>query len=59
VEERLEVGSWIEVNGFEDGCVNIHQITGLGVACMSLETKEFIDELRWLKVLGPVFEYDF
>lgn len=37
MEERLEVGHGMEVNGFEDGCVNIHQITGLGVACMSLK----------------------
>jgi len=37
MEERSEAGHGIEVNGFEDGCVNIHQITGLGVACMSLK----------------------
>jgi hypothetical protein len=34
-EERPEVGHGMEVNGFEEG-VNIHQITGFGVACMSL-----------------------
>jgi len=36
-EERVEVGHGMEVKGFEGGCVNIHQITGLSVAYMSLK----------------------